>query len=661
MRKAIIIFSSFFVLTICGCSLKNDNNKEQENSGSPDLITHTTYDEIYKYEYRKSQIKIGAVLYRASDGYIDNKMQGYNNFYYLAKKDNEYNKMIFEEGQFVYHDSFINNDIMKSAANNLATRAFLCPLNGKVKISGSAFNVKGEDLHISIYKNNDLILHKIVDNDGVYHEDFVNVNKRDILYFVLDGNGEISYNPVIDYSLADEVNLHHAADGYYGDVHPFYDKKSGKMYMFYLSTGNQSGAKHQRYESMLTTSCDFIHYDDEAIGMDDKSRPEQDLYFVLNVFEDKSGCYRSAAGFGAHSTTSKSVNLHTWTNGTEQYVDPEDHILKYYYAFFYDSDVYAGRDPDMFYSSEDDTYYSVVLNYLSSLKDKGPKSLSLYMGNGEGLFSTKATKLVHFDGRGDCECPQIKKIGNRWYIFYSVFGSGTKGNVGKLAYRIGDENVKPQNVNWEQKPELYLDGEDLHAAQIIEVRDKLYYYGWLNYSYNENVWGGYLNLPHEVYQESDGSLRTRLDEKLLSLLNKGIIYKDNNHYTSNQVISINLDRNLITCDIDLKTNSNGGLVLTHGSDEYFAGIEQRGSKMFLVLKNSFDGYMCQVEAKDETKYHLTIALDDCFVDLNVNDNTTLSAVTNLGSSTKRLSVCSNGNEISNLKIFKLADYNNIYF
>ena len=653
------------------CSSKSNPEGEKEPSGdggdnTPSVVPHEeekiSYKDIYHFEYPKMEHLLGKRLYRASDGYIGNTSQGHNNFYYLAKIDGVYHNLIEEGGVFKLNGAEIKEAEMTSIEGTSASRCFISPKTGLARISGSVFLVKGSSAHVSVYQNNTLITEKDVDSDGVFHSNEVNLIEGDEIYFVIDGNATVSYNPVIDFTLVDDLPLHHKADGYYGDVHPFYDYQSKKMNMFYLSTGKQTVSdKHDIFRSMLTTSTDMIHYVDEPIQMNERGRPEQDLYFVLNVFKDKNGVYRSSEGMGNHITTSISGDLHTWSNGTEAYVDPEDDLFKYRFAAYYDDTVYNGRDPDMMYNPEDDKYYTVSIVYHTSLKDKGKKSIQLYIGNNKGEFPQKGYTLIGFEGRGDPECPQIKKIGDRWYVFYSVSGTGTKGNVGKFAYRVGDPGVNIKDVDWESKPELYLDGEDLHAAQINEVGDKYYYYGWLNYTYNTSVWGGYLNLPHEVFVDEDGTLRSKLDEELLRLLNKGLVYKDDKTYTINENLSVKLTRNLITADIDMKNTNNAGIKVTHGSDVYFIGLVTKANKKYLTIKNEFDGYYSEVLAKNESKYHLTISLDGNFLDVNVNDNTTISAMTNLTDTNKSMAIESNGNTITNLKINQLADYNNIYF
>lgn len=673
VNKNALTVLTLFSLLLSACSfgtsssLNNNSNSSSDTSSDsnpyvPPEEQTISYKDIYHFECQKSGQLLGKSLYRASDGYIDNTVQGYNNFYYQLKSNNEYNNLLYEDDSFKSNGVVISQDKMTSVADFSATRCFLCPETGFARISGSVFLVNGTSAYLKVFQNSTLIFEKEVDADGVFHSNDVNVTKNDNIYFVIEGNATVSYNPVIDYTLASEMSLHHSADGYYGDVHPFYDYDSKKMHMFYLSTGQQTGIeRYDIYRSMLTTSTDLIHYVDEPIQMNERGRPEQDLYFVLNVFKDKNGVYRSSEGMANHITTSISSDLHTWSNGTEAYVDPADDLFKYRYAAYYDDTVFNGRDPDMCYYQPDDCYYAVSIVYHTSLKASGRKSIQLYTGNNKGEFASTGHTLIGFEGRGDPECPQIKHIGDRWYVFYSVYGTGTKGNVGKFAYRVGDKGVNIKDVDWESKPELYLDGEDLHAAQINEIGDKYYYFGWLNYRYNTSVWGGYLNLPHEVYQEEDGTLRSRLDEELLRLLNKGLIYKDNATRVTNENINIKLTRNLITADVELINSSRAGLKITHGSDTFFIGLITKANGKYLTVKNDADGYYSEVLAKNTNRYHLTISLDGNCLDINANNDTTISAFTNLTDTNKSLDIEANGNSIKNLKINQLADYNNIYF
>lgn len=456
-------------------------------------------------------------------------------------------------------------------------------------------------------------------------------------------------------------SLHYSCDGFFGDVHPFYH--DGKMYMFYLSTGKETGKVYPTFSSLLAVSDDMIHYKPVEIKMDSKNPPEQDLYYALGVYVDAQGRFRSCYGKGSYVGGSVSDDLITWSNGAEPYIDETLGMLRYKYRITFDSDVYSGRDPYICWDAASSSYYCMVMNYYSASTDKGEKGLALYIGDAEGMYSSKAVKLLSFTGRGDPECPQLMKIGNRWYLFYSVYGTGTAGNVGRLSYRMGGEGQLPQDVDWENAKEYCLDGGDLHAAQLVNVGDKLYMYGWLNYAAHSNVWGGYLNLPREVIQNREGTLGSRCDEYLTQLLKKDLITTLD---TSNGTESITVERTFLTADVTLpESGQQAGCTLSNESYTYFIGLRRDGDKLLLTIcSQSGDEESAYIEILDAatTKFQIKVASEGKFIEAYVNDQYSVCAHTRLknGSYQLGLSLLGNGVLIENAQVYELADYNNIH-
>lgn len=475
-------------------------------------------------------------------------------------------------------------------------------------------------------------------------------------------------------------SLHYTCDGYFGDVHPFY--YDGKMYMFYLSTGREMDSVRQTFSSMLAISDDMIHYEPVEIQMDPKNPPEQDLYYALGIYVDAEGRFRSCYGKGSYVGGSVSDDLITWSNGAEPYMDEEIGMLRYKYRVTFDSDVYSGRDPYIWYDQASESYYCVVMNYYSAQTDKGEKGLALYIGNEEGIYSSKAEKLLSFTGKGDPECPMLMKIGNRWYLFYSVFGTGTAGNVGRLSYRMGGENQLPQDVDWENAREYCLDGGDLHAAQLVNVGDKLYMYGWINFSAHNSVWGGYLNLPREVYQTEDGTLLSCCDEYLTQLLKKELLttlsYDNttlkNATAEATKFVSIGdgsvtlnraYGRTLLTADITLPANATrAGYTLTQGNDTYFIGVRREAGKLYLTVRSDSGlAESAYIELNDPsvTEFTLKVVSEGKFIEAFVNDSYSVTAHTRFtnGDTVIGLSLVGENAAADNAMVYELADYNNI--
>lgn len=660
-KKTIFIIFSYLclLLLIPGCN-KNSHNKGENNMN--------TYDIIYQNTKTKKESLVGKTIYKAEYGYVDNNIQGYNNFYYQIWENNSYANLIYKDGKWIAKETYFQDGVAKTTINNNITITFVSPENGEVTISGNPKIINGTKGILEIYINDTLLKkYEISDEMGIYHNDKVMITKNDQIHFKLIGDVTLYYNPTIDYLNSSEKSLHHYPEGYYGDVHPFYDEKNNKMYMYYLSTGKQEKPV-ETFSSLLTTSNNMIQYKDTTIKVSTTNPPEQNLYYALGVYEDAKGNYRSSFGYGNYAGATLSNDLITWSQGATPYIDDKDGLFKYTFRAYFDSDVTSGRDPDIYYDKDTKKYYCVVMNYYTNQTDKGEKGLALYIANQDGKYSTKAYKLLNCTGRGDPECPQLKKIGTRWYLFYSIYGTGTSGNVGKFAYRVGDENTSPELINWNNLPEYYLDGGDLHAAQIVKVKDKVYMYGWINYEPLQNVWGGYLNLAREVYQSEDGTLRTRLDEKITSLLNRGIIYKDDNNVSINGKLEKDLGdyyRCLIFSNIKInKTLNYTGYKVTDGKNNWYIVISNVNGEKYLAITSDLNNLnpTTSIKINDQNEFNLKIVIDNNFIEAFVNDEYGVVANTTLLNKNYKISLIGNGNliDIENQKICKLADYNNIF-
>ena len=648
--------------------------KQKEDPVSEKL----TYADLYRTQPERTGPIQGKALYRASYGYTLMQEQGYNGFRYQYRSGGSFLDMQKEGEGWQGGGASMQGASMKAAADADAVRTFVAPESGLARITGNPRLVSGESAHVSILLGGEVLAeYDVSDGEGIWHEGEVTLQAGDEVRFVLSGEAEIEWNPAVDYTLAEETLLHHTVDGYYGDVHPFYDEASGKLYMYYLSTGMQEGAKKEQFSSLLTVSSNFVQYEDTELKMDENDPPEQELYYALGVYVDAEGNYRSSYGKGNYAGGSVSDDLIVWRNAAEPYIDESDGLLKYTWRAYFDEGVWSGRDPDITYDAESGQYYCVVMNYYSSAEANGEKGLALYTAGEDGRFSTKAVRLVDLTGRGDPECPQLKRIGNRWYLFYSVYGTGTAGNVGYLTYRVGDENVPPEEVDWNSKEEHALEGGDLHAAQVCKVGDFWYLFGWINYRPHANVWGGYLNLAREVYQREDGLLATRCDDYLLSLLNKGHIasfagnasldgMKEEDgaflvtSETGDARLSETFGRSLIQAEIELPlTASYAGVTLSEGGKTYHVRLKRQNGELYLCIESGSEGCSVKVEDADETHFSLTVAADGPFLEAYVNGSVSLTSHTVLtGSYTLGLSG-GKGAQLS-AEVYKLADYNNIF-
>ena len=636
-----------------------------------------TYWDLYRTQAQKTPAPQGKALYKASYGYTLVSEQGYGGFSYQYRENGAYYDMTYAEEAWQGGGARMQGGVMAASATAEAVRTFRAPVSGNAHVYGNPRLVNGTHAHVQILLGGEVVAeYDLTDAYGVYHSHTLALSAGEEVRFVVSGEGEVYWNPTVDYTLAEETLLHHTVDGYYGDVHPFYDENTGKLYMYYLSTGMQVNDRAERFSSLLTVSDDFIRYTDTPLSMDEENPPEQELYYALGVYVDKEGRYRSSYGKGSYAGGSVSDELLVWQNAAQPYVDEADGLLKYTWRAYFDEGVYSGRDPDICYDAQTDTYYCVVMNYYSSAEAQGEKSLALYMAGADGRFSTKSVRLVDFTGRGDPECPQLKKIGDRWYLFYSVYGTGTAGNVGNLSYRIGDPGVSPDRVDWNSKTEYALEGGDVHAAQLCKVGDFWYMYGWINYTPPTNVWGGHLNLARAVYQREDGTLGTRCDEALTELLNMGRVATfradnvsadgmtaDGTQFTSDReggtaVLDGTYGRSYIKAELELGQDAADACVtLSQNGVTYRVGVERRSGELFLVIESGSVG--CSVPVREADKFSLTVVADGPFLEAYLDGGYTLSSNTRLAGEYTLGITGGKGAKIA-ADVFKLADYNNIF-
>lgn len=284
------------------------------------------------------------------------------------------------------------------------------------------------------------------------------------------------------------ASLHFKAEDHYiGDVHPYFDEKEGVWYIFYLIPGGT-------FASKLFVSKDGIHFIPREIYLKNEEAP----YAVL-VIERYQDMYFTYYGQGHHHACSKSFDLVHWENDTDYHISvlPEQFPL-------------GQRDPSLFYSKENQTFYCVSLAYF----DKAYRcALALYQSKDLKHWNQEAKIIrcfhnegLHFDG--EPECPQIVSIDNCLFLLYSL-ARKTVHHVGGTSYLCLKTNDM-EKVKWDQLEEKALTSEDLCAAQIGKRADTCYLFGWIPQGATIDAWGGHLNFPLIIYRE-DETLCSKID------------------------------------------------------------------------------------------------------------------------------------------------------
>lgn len=326
----------------------------------------------------------------------------------------------------------------------------------------------------------------------------------------------------LHYGLLDEAAM-------VGDVHPYY--YDGRLYLYYLTRDGQ-------FSSQLLTSENLVNFKKEELRTTELNAPGT-AYYVLGVIQEGS-YFRSFYGDALSVGCSVSTDLFTWSSGIVW--DEDTYEKQYAPASNYPAGI---RDPYAFYDPDTNKYHIIATGYKAredydwSNTEGYDAHLVLFTTTGNSLADWEENpvtgrkayhkSLIRFgdwvnDDTGEPECPQMVKIGSRWYIFASMAGrSASDHHVGRLSYWVGSENTPILEDDWNAKEEHYLTGEDLCAAQVVEIGGNHYLFGWITQKNTAGGWGGTLNLARRIGQDEDGTLYTYLDSELTEKLNAGLL------------------------------------------------------------------------------------------------------------------------------------------
>ncbi len=293
-------------------------------------------------------------------------------------------------------------------------------------------------------------------------------------------------------AMADTIHYYRGEN--IGDVHPYYDADTQTWIMYYLRANGS-------FDAAALRSADLLHWEPAQLSCQGALAP----YFVLGV-QPYQEQYYSWYGSAASMSASRSADLLHWENPGREASIPMGYTT------------FVGmRDPYVFFDEDAGVWRVICTAYRTNqlqgqgLGMKCALATACSAGSAPEQWHPIDTTLVAYpDGlHGEPECPQMMKIGNRWYIFVSL-ARRHENHVGRLSYYIGDAGKGILEQDWDEKEEYFLTSEDLCAAQLAQGPDGLYCWGWIAPNWDGGSWGGHLSLPLRVTQNADGTLSASL-------------------------------------------------------------------------------------------------------------------------------------------------------
>ena len=284
-----------------------------------------------------------------------------------------------------------------------------------------------------------------------------------------------------------------------GDTIPYF--ADGVFHVFYLK--RYADDTHDRIETdwWHVSTTDFVDFEEHGPAVRRGGLRDADASAATgSVIRIGDRWYAYYTGFGEwqkeqggrHQTVLRatSTDLVTWEKdaGFALVADAERY------------DAHEWRDPFVL-EQEDGTYLMLIAG--QSLD--GPalrRGVTATATSPDGLTWTVGEPLWAPGLFSMHECPDLFRMGDRWYLVYSTLTDRTV-----TRYRTATSLEGP----WTAPDDDELDGLGLYAAKTVSDGERRYLVGWCpNYAVGKDgapwLWGGNL-VVHELLQNEDGTLR----------------------------------------------------------------------------------------------------------------------------------------------------------
>ena len=304
------------------------------------------------------------------------------------------------------------------------------------------------------------------------------------------------------------------ADGVAGDFIPFY--WNGDYHLFYLKDYRDEAGHGPGTPWFHIVTRDFVHFEDWGEALPRGNTHSQDLSVFTGCVIEAGGTFHifytgHNPGFPAIGKPQEAVmhavspDLRTWTKDARFLLPaPEG----------YEKDDW--RDPFVFWNEEANEYWMLLAarNPAGPSRNRGCIALaaSADLRNWEVREPFWAPEQYYTH-----ECPDLFRIHGWWYLVYSTF---SERNV--THYRMSRSLEGP----WLTPANDAFDGRAYYAAKTAGDDKRRFVFGWLPTREGEKdhgawQWGGNL-VVHEIVQQGDGTLTTRVPDSLAAALSRQV-------------------------------------------------------------------------------------------------------------------------------------------
>ena len=312
-------------------------------------------------------------------------------------------------------------------------------------------------------------------------------------------------------------------DGWVGDTIPF--AHDGKFYIYYLHDERKGNTQD---EYGYRTSWNLLITED---GVNIK-----DCKVVLPVGEYDDADYACYTGSVIEGNDGQFHMFYTAQNNYNPKYHRDGKPLQYVahaistdlinweklpeLTFGADESIYEPfdwRDPFVFYNEEEKCFDMLLAARLRGASEKNGgcvglcRSYDLLHWEAKEPFYNPESYMTH-------ECPDLFKLGNKWYLVYSTFSEKFVTH-----YRMSDKLSGP----WTSPIEDTFDGRAFYAAKTAQVGDKRMAFAWVptkrgESDFGQYEWGGNF-IVHRINQTTDNKLTVKPADGLINMFNKEVV------------------------------------------------------------------------------------------------------------------------------------------
>ena len=312
-------------------------------------------------------------------------------------------------------------------------------------------------------------------------------------------------------------------DGWVGDTIPF--AHDGKFYIYYLHDerkGNTQDEYGYRTSWNLLITEDGVNikdckvvlpvgeYDDADYACYTGSVIEGNdgnfhmFYTAQNNYNPKYHRDGKPLQYVAHAISTDLIN---WEKLPELTFGADERIYE----------PFDWRDPFVFYNEEEKFFDMLLAARLRGASEKNGgcvglcRSYDLLHWEAKEPFYNPESYMTH-------ECPDLFKLGNKWYLVYSTFSEKFVTH-----YRMSDKLSGP----WTSPIEDTFDARAFYAAKTAQVGDKRMAFAWVptkrgESDFGQYEWGGNF-IAHEINQTTDNKLTVKPAEGLINMFNNEFV------------------------------------------------------------------------------------------------------------------------------------------